>query len=325
MKTFDLIAVGDTTEDIFLELDQETKIVKDEKGDAYLGLRNAEKIVVEKLTDVLAVGNSANVAVGVSRLGLRSALYTHLGKDDAGEEMVAVLAKEKVAKDYIVFDKEKRSNLSVVLNYKAERTILVYHEHRKYSLPPALAPAAWMYFSSLGEGHEKLHKQIPAYIKKHKVKMGFNPGSHQMNEGIVALRPILKVTEVLFVNKDEAQTLVGKSDSIQELMQRLHKEGPKIVAITDGPKGSYASDGNNIYFLDIFPAPLVERTGAGDSFATGFISALFHKKPVPEAMQWGTINSAFVIQKIGAQKGLLKKQEMEKLVSKNKKFQATKI
>ena len=321
---FDLISIGDTTEDIFLELKQGTKVVQDSKGTKYLGLLYAEKIVVEKVTDVLAVGNSANVAVGSSRLGLKTALYTVLGNDDMGEEMAQVLYREGIAKDYIVFDKDRKSNLSIVLNHKAERTILVYHEKRKYGLPK-LASARWVYFSSLGEGHDKLHYQIPEYVRKHKAKLGFNPGSHQLHEGLEKLRSILKVCTVLFVNREEAQTLVGKETDIKKLMEKLHKEGPKIVAITDGPKGSYASDGKDVYYLKIFPAPLVERTGAGDSFSTGFIGALAYRKSVPEAMRWGTVNSASVIQKIGAREGLLKKSELQKILKKHPGFKPKKL
>jgi len=322
--TFDIISIGDTTEDIFMELEEDTKVVTDKDGTEYLGLVFAEKIVVEKVTDVLAVGNAANVAVGAARLGLKSALYTIMGNDDTGEEMARVLQREGVAEDYIVFDKTKKSNLSVVLNYKAERTILVHHEHRTYHLPK-LASAKWVYYTSLGEGHGKLHRQIPSYVKKSGVKLAFNPGSHQLGEGAKGLAPILKVTDVLFVNREEAQTLVGKEKDIKKLMDKVRKLGPEIAVITDGPQGSYASDGNNAYHLPIFPAPLVERTGAGDSYGTGFVTALAKGKTIPEAMAWGTINSASVIGKIGARKGLLKTTEMAKMLKKNITFRGKKI
>jgi len=321
---FDLISIGDTTLDVFLELDKEVKVVREKSGKKYLGLLYAEKIPVKKLTNVLAVGNSANVAVGSSRLGLRTALYTVLGNDEIGREMAQVLLREGVAKDYIVFDQKQKSNFSAVLNYKAERTILVYHERRAYKLPK-FASSRWVYYSSLAEGHDKLHQEIPQYVKKHKARLGFNPGSHQLNEGLRKMRPILKVCTVLFVNRQEAQTLAGKEKNIKRLMEKLHKEGPKIIVITQGPKGSYASDGKNLYYLKIFPAPLVERTGAGDSFSTGFLSALAYGKKVPEAMQWGTVNSAFVIQKIGAREGLLRKNELQKILKKHPRFKPKKL
>ncbi|MDA1337441.1 MAG: carbohydrate kinase family protein [bacterium] len=323
-QKFDVICIGDTMHDVFLELSQETKVVQDTKGKEYLGLVYAEKIPVDKLTAISAVGNSANVAIGISRLGLKSALYTMLGEDSIAQETLGVFKKEGVAKDYIIIDKGTRSNFSVVLNYKAERTILVYHERRTYKLPK-LALAKWLYYSSLAKGHDALHREIPKYVKKNKAYLGFNPGSHQLNEGIAKLRPILKVTTVLFVNREEAQFLVGKEPDIKKLMAKLHKEGVKIVAITDGPKGSYASDGNNVFYLKVFPAPLVERTGAGDSFSTGFISALVYGKRVENAMCWGTVNSASVIGKIGAREGLLRKQEVESILKKHPSFKAKKI
>lgn len=321
MKKFDLISVGDTTLDVFLELDEEVKVIKDKAtGLDYLGLVNAEKIPVKKLTIVPAVGNSANVAIGASRLGLRSAIYTILGEDQTGNDSIKILKKEGVADDYIIVDKKRGSNFSAVLNYKAERTILVYHEKRRYNLPK-LAPASWMYFSSLKKGHEKLHSQIPRYIRANNVKLGFNPGSYQLRESLKDLRPILQVTEVLFVNRAEAQTLVGRESSITKLLAKLHAQGPKIVVITEGPKGSYASDGEKAWFLKIFPAPLVERTGAGDAFSTGFISALAQKESIPDAMRWGTISSASVIQYIGAREGLLTKKAMKETIKKSPTFQ----
>ncbi|MBI4138091.1 MAG: carbohydrate kinase family protein [Candidatus Wildermuthbacteria bacterium] len=320
---FDVISIGDTQYDVFLELEQETKVLKNpEDGFSYLGVVFGEKIPVKKYTAVPAVGNSANVAIGVSRLGLRAALYTVLGKDAVGKEEADILKQEKVARDYIVWDSKRGSNFSAVLNYKAERTILVHHEPREYALP-RLALASWVYYSSVAAGHDVLHEQIPAYCAKSGAKLAFNPGSHQLHEGPDILAPILRITEVLFVNKEEAQVLAGKEDDMTELMRKIHALGPKIAVITEGPKGAYVSDGKALRRLGIFPAPLVERTGAGDAFATGFVSALAYGKDISEAMRWGAINSAFVIQYIGAREGLLKKDAMDRALSDNPQFMPT--
>ncbi|MBI1984685.1 MAG: carbohydrate kinase family protein [Candidatus Wildermuthbacteria bacterium] len=314
---FDLISVGDTQYDVFLELEEETKVLKDpESGMEYLGLVFAEKIPAKSYKAVPAVGNSANVAIGASRLGLKSAFYTHLGKDYVGEEEMKVFKQEKVSSDYIVWDKKHGSNFSAVLNYKGERTIIVHHEPRDYDLPNC-APASWMYFSSLAPGHEKLHTQIPEYVKKYKAKLGFNPGSFQLQEGFDALRSVLETTAVFFVNKEEAKTLLGNSDDVKELLSKLKDKGPKIVVITDGMKGSYCFDGTSFYHLGIFQVPLVEMTGAGDAYSTGFISAIAKGKDVKEAMKWGAANAASVIQKIGAREGLLHEKEMQKFLDEN--------
>ena len=321
MKKFDIISIGDTTLDVFLELKEEVKVISDKKSKTkYLGLAFAEKIPVEKFTSIPAVGNSANVAIGVSRLGLKTGFYTVLGNDSIGKEMADILKKEKIAPDYIQFDKKRPSNFSAVLNYKAERTILVHHEKRDYILPK-LAPAKWLYFSSLAAGHEKLHKQIPRFLKKDGAKLGFNPGSFQIREGVRKLQIIIKESTVLFVNREEAQELVGKSSDIKSLLKGLLVLGCETAVIPDGPKGSYFFDGETFLFLKIFPAPLIERTGAGDAYSTGFLSALVKGFDIPQAMRWGTFSAASVIQFIGAREGLLKKQQMMKLSKENPKFQ----
>lgn len=320
---FDLISVGDTQYDVFLELEEETKLLKDpESGVDYLGLVFAEKIPAKSYRVVPAVGNSANVAVGASRLGLKSAFYTHLSKDRIGEEEFEIFKQEKVSADYVVWDKKRGSNFSAVLNYKGERTILVHHEPRDYSLPK-LAPAKWLYYSSLAAGHEKLHTQIPKYVKQYNVKLGFNPGSHQLKEVLAVLSPIMQATTVFLVNKDEAGELLGNSDDIKELLQGLKSRGPQVVVITDDGKGSYCFDGTNFYHLDIFRVPVVEMTGAGDAYSTGFVSALALGLDVKEAMRWGAMNGAAVIQKIGAREGLLTRKAMETLLGQNSGFQPT--
>jgi ribokinase len=317
----DLISVGDTQYDVFLELEEETKLLKDpESGIEYLGLISAEKIPAKSYTPVAAVGNSANVAIGASRLGLKCAFYTHLAKDAIGKEEIEVFKQEKVSTEYVVWDSKHGSNFSAVLNYKGERTIVVHHEPRDYNLPK-LAPAKWLYYSSLAPGHEKLHAQIPEYVKQYRVQLGFNPGSHQLKEGLEVLSPIMQVATVFLVNKDEAQELLGNSDDIKELLQKLKSKGPQIVVITDDGNGSYCFDGVNFYHLDIFHVPVIEMTGAGDAYSAGFVSALALGLDVKEAMRWGAMNGASVIQKIGAREGLLTRKAMEMILEQNKSFQ----
>jgi len=323
-KGFDLISIGDTTLDVFLEIDEAVVLCELEKQNCRLCINYADKVPVKRVTKIPGVGNAANVAVGSLRLGLKTAIYVILGSDDVGKQIFEKLKSEGVAPDYIHFDKKRGSNYSTVINFKGERTILVYHEPRVYSLPK-LAASKWVYFSSLAAGHEKLHKQLPAYIKKTKAKLGFNPGTFQLKEGLKVLRQIMKITSAFLVNKEEAQRLVGDFQDFKKLLTLLKKEGPEIVVVTDGPGGSYAFDGKSFWFQDIFDVPVIERTGCGDAYSTGFICALAYGRDIPTAMRWGTMNAAFVLQKIGAQEGLLKKRELLKILQDNPKFKTEKI
>lgn len=312
MNKFDVISIGDTTLDVFLELDETDVSVQcgPDGEDCKLQIPWPTKIPVKKITNVPAVGNAANVAVGCARLGLKTALYTILGHDKSGQEAFEKLKSEGVAKDYIIWDKHRGTNYSTVLNLKGERTILVYHEHRDYNLPK-LAKTDWLYYTALGKGHEALDQQIIDYVQNTGAKLGFNPGDQQLKEGFEILKPIVKKCTVLFINKEEAEKLLGKKAEIKELLQLMHNEGPKIVVITDGPKGSYSFDGTDMYFQEVLKVPLVEMTGTGDSYATGFISALHLGLSIPEAMKWGTTNAAAKLQQIGAQAGLLNRKQME--------------
>ena len=98
----------------------------------------------------------------------------------------------------------------------------------------------------------------------------------------------------------------------------LHKLGPKIVVVTDGVNGSYAFNGQDFWHMGILDTPVIERTGAGDAFATGVVTALFYKKSINEAMCWGTVNSSSVIMEYGPQDGLLTRSGIAKFQKKYK-------
>lgn len=302
-KHFDLISIGDCTIDNIMDVPDAEVNCALHPDRCVLCFSFADKIPV-KTFHTTPAGNAANNAVGSARLGLKAGIYTVLGDDGAGEIIKKKLLREKVAPDYIDYDPKLKTNTSVVINYKGERTILVYHAKRQYKLPK-LAKCEWLYYTSLGENHEKLNKEIVAYVKKNHVKLGYNPGTFQLRAGVEQMKPVLAVCQVIFVNKEEAGRIVGPQYDIRHLLLALRKLGPKIVVITDGPNGSFSFDGQNFWRMGILDTPVIERTGAGDAFATGVLAALHYKKPLNEAMCWGTVNSSSVIMKYGPQAGLL--------------------
>ncbi len=316
---FDVIAIGDTTQDIFLQMSDASLQCDVDGENCKLCFDYADKIAVEKKTDIPAVGNAANHAIGVSRFGLKSALYTVIGDDAQGQKVDEVLKANNVDTSYVVHDKERGTNLSVVINFKAERTILVYHEPRAYELPE-FAKTKWVYLTSAsGDGVESLHAQFLKYkVANPDVKLAFNPGTHQMHLGKAALLPLLAHTDFLFMNREEyAQVFEVKTKNIRELMDMYHEVGVKNLVLTDGPEGAYVSDGSKIYFAGVFDGPVVERTGCGDAYGSGFLSAVIQGKSIEDAMQWGNANATSVVQHIGAREGLLEKDTAMKSIEEN--------
>lgn len=321
-RKYDLICVGDVVVDAFIQLHEASIHCDLNHERCQLCMSFANKIPYESLFVAPAVGNASNVAVGASRLGLDAAIVTAIGKDYYGEEILDVYRKEGVGAEFVRVNPGKPTNYHFVLTFKAERTILIKHEEFEYADPRALdRRTGWIYFSSIGEHTLPFHHKVAAYLKKHPdVRMGFNPGTFQLRFGVQKLKEIYRHTHVLFVNREEAELMLHKREGtdIRALFAGLHGLGPKIVAITDGPKGAYASDGNTAYFMPPYPDPKppISRTGAGDAFSTGFLCALIYGLPVHEALRWAPIESMHVVQFFGAQTGLLTKPKLLQLLKK---------
>lgn len=313
----DIISIGDPTIDTFLVIhDIEIKKINGQRKAIF---NWGDKLPVDKFYRSVA-GNAANNAIGSSRLGMRTAFYTVLAHDTGGREITHRMKQEKVSTDYVVIDEKHPTNASTVISYKGERTILVYHEHRKYQLPK-LAPSKWVYLTSMGVGFEKIYKDLANYLDKYNVNLGFNPGTFQLRAGVKANLEMLKRTSLLSVNKEEAQMWVGSSGGdIEILCKKLIKLGPKAVALTDGRKGAYSYSSEGFFYIPEFPGPRVEATGAGDSFTTAYIAALFYGKTHAEALAWGPVNAGSVVLKIGPIEGLLNKNELQNRLAGMKRY-----
>lgn len=318
-KTFDVIAIGDTTQDIFLKMSDASLQCDKDDHNCKICFDYAEKIAVDQKTDVPAVGNAANHAIGTARLGLKSAIYTVVGDDDQGQKALSVFRANGVDTQFVELDPNRGTNLSIVINYKSERTIFVYHEPRDYQLPQN-KDTDWIYLTSAsGGGVHILHDQMIDFLSRHPdVKLAFNPGTHQIHLGKENLLPLLKRSDILFLNREEsARVLEVESRDVKELAAGFHDIGVKIMVMTDGPEGSYGSNGKQIWYLDIFDGPVIERTGAGDSYGSAFLSAIIKGKDIPGAMLWGNANSTSVVQYIGAREGLLTEETVYKMIEEN--------
>lgn len=312
---FDIITIGDgTIDNFFLINDEEAKLQCGlKKEHCQLCFNYAEKIPISQAEHSVG-GDAANVAVGSSRLGLKTAIITVLGDDLNGAVIKQDLEENHVDTSLIKILPNKESRYSVVLVYQGERTILSTAFNVRHSLPK-LPLTNWIYYSSLSGNYESLQDNLIKFIKKNpNTRLAMNPGTRQI-ENKKMLMKILPHVNVLFLNKEEAQNISQNSaGNISEMIKYFHKLGIKIVTITDGQNGSYASDNKNLHFLPPAPAKPLDKTGAGDAYASGFLSALHHKKDIREAMLWGTANAGSVIQKIGAQKGLLSKNNLKKIL-----------
>jgi len=312
---YDFIAIGDTVIDAFIKLESASVVGTPDSSDYKICLPFADKVPYESVTVVPAVGNAANAAVSASRLGLKTALVSNIGDDHEGQICLEALKKNGVGTDFIKINSGAKTNYHYVLWYGPERTILTKHESYTYILPDINTPK-WIYFSSVSANAVSFHEIVAEYLEIHPtINFAFQPGKNEIKLGKEKLSKLYARANIFFCNVEEAGKILNiETLGINELLKRIHELGPKIVVITDGPRGAYAYDGQEMLFAPVYPdqKPAYERTGAGDAYASTVVSALALGNDLQTALMWGATNSMSVVQKIGAQEGLLSRESLEK-------------
>ena len=311
-----VLMIGDIFTDAFINLDEHYAKIIQEGDTKWLALPFGQKPPYHQVDIVRSVGPSPNAAVSASRLGLNASLMAWVGSDAVGGEAIAHLKEEHVGVDSMVKEEGKLTSYWYVLRYGADRTMLVKSEKYKYEWKDPAVEPDWIYLSYIGEDSWPLHEALVDYLKRHpKVKLAFQPGTFHFEWGVEMLAEIYRHTHIVVMNREEAVDVTGRAyDDLRDLTIGLHELGPQIVVITDGPNGSYASYDYKLVTIPNYPDPAdpLDRTGAGDAFASTIVSALALGKSMDEALMWAPVNSMNVVQKLGAQAGLLSRDEILK-------------
>ncbi len=318
---YDFISIGDTVVDDFIRLKDARVSCDINSENCTITMRFGDKIPFESSTVIYGVGNAANGAVSAARLGLTTAFVANIGADDRGEKILETFKNEGIDTTWITKHEGAPTNYHYVLWYEVDRTILVNHYPYPYAFPNDLPEPKTLYLSSMGEGTEKYHDDIAMYLESHpKIFFAFQPGTFQMKMGTERLKRIYARADLLVLNKEEAQrVLASKEEKPETLAQALQALGPKTVLLTDGPNGVYALEKDSFFHTPMFPDPKppLQRTGAGDALASTTAAYLTMGMTLKDAIKRGTVNSAYVVQDIGAQRGLLKKEKLEEILKKN--------
>lgn len=315
----DILCIGDALVDIFLQIPKDNPHFGLDKEKNKLFIDYGYKIGIENYIKDIG-GNACNAAVGLARLGKQVGLCAEIGKDEFSNFIIGKLANENINTVLINQNPDKKTSFSVSLNYLGERTLLVEHVQRPHNFILQNSSARFVYLTSLGNDWQNAYQNALDFVKQTKSKIAFNPGTLQIDDKGRLIMEIISVCDYLFLNKQEAEKILygkdtqlekGKTD-IKKLLFGLKSLGAKNVIITDSDNGSFVQDEqNNIYHLDIVKVEVIEKTGAGDGYTAGFLAAIKSGEDIKTAMIWGSVNAASVVQKIGSQAGLLKKEELQ--------------
>ncbi|HSX15355.1 MAG TPA: carbohydrate kinase family protein [Candidatus Saccharimonadales bacterium] len=312
-----MLAVGDIISDAFIELNKDSvQVYTDDQGIKRLSFELGAKLPYDRVDIVEAVECSPNAAVSMSRLGLDVSLMSWFGDDEPGKGITTYLKGQGVHTDELVVENGKKTNYHYVLRYGADRTKFQHFEDYSYEWHAPKRHPDWLYLGVLGEKTWPLHEGMLRYLESNPdIKLAFQPGMFHLQWGAEKLKGYYARTEVVILNREEATTVTGGNhDDVHDLINKLHELGPKIAVVTDGPEGAYVSDGQRRLKMPLYPDPKepLDRTGAGDAFASTFVAALAMGHDLESALQWAPINSMSVCQEMGAQAGLLTEKELEK-------------
>lgn len=322
MSSFDVVTVGNATLDNFLWIQNENKHFRLDEATRELRIKMGDKSLIEKAYFLIG-GNAANVSVGLARLGHKVAVAAEIGNDEFSQKIINTLSSEGVSEIFLKKNPDTSTSFSVIINYKGDRVILEEKVKKEHNYSFENTDTKWIYLTSIGDNWEDAYGKVIRYVREKKVNMAFNPGSAQLDAGGEKIQEVLKNCNVLFVNKEEAELISGiaysDKSNYEEYMKRLlaalKEKGSENVVITDGSKGAHMlTHKGEILFQSPPDTVSYERTGAGDSFASGFLGAILYGKDYETAMKWGSANATSVISKVGSQPGLLRKEEIEKQI-----------
>ncbi|MGC9046697.1 MAG: carbohydrate kinase family protein [Minisyncoccia bacterium] len=323
---FDIITIGSVTRDVFLDA-ADLKTIKWQQTPSQQGyiLPIGDKLEIKNIFFTIG-GNAANAAVTFARQGFKTACIGRVGRDVAGKELKKDLLQEKVNVSMISVDKKLFTAYSVLLLKNGERTILSYHgasndfNFSDFNINDL--QSKWWYLSLAGESY-RLFPRLISWARKNKIAIAFNPSGYHLTKDKNSILSALKDITFLVLNEEEAALLTGIPFKYEKkVFQKLDDLMPGILAVTNGNQGVTVSDGKFIYRAGVFKEKkLIDRTGAGDAFGSGFVAGLMfqnifysninnlNSQNICYAIRLATANATSVVEKIGATSGILNKKE----------------
>lgn len=300
-KSFDIVTIGSAVVDIFLNTNAYEK-------NNLMCYQVGSKIIVNNLRMDVG-GGGVNTSIAFSRLGFNTGFIGKVSNDFYGKEILQKIDAEKI-KFLGGISKKGNTGCSFILDSKEhDRTVLTYRGVNDQLIFNDFKlnnfETKWVHFASLLKGSFKTFEKLAFIFSKRGVKISFNPSNYLIEKE--SLNSILKIVDVLVLNKEEAQKLSKKPNSnIKDILKILYAFGPKIVVITDSKNPVYAYDGLKIYSLVPHKVKCVERTGAGDAFVSGFVAGQILGWSIEKSLDLGLKESESVIKSVGGKNNLLK-------------------
>ncbi len=319
---YDIITFGSAIQDIYIKPEKfkilgSTKFITG-KGVCF-GL--GSKVDVEEM-HFSSGGGGTNTAAGFAKQGFLTAFCGAVGLDVSGTALIDELSKFNVDIRFVKRFSERATSHSVVLSgLKEDRTIFVYRGasellHKDMIPWQDIRETRWFYLAPLAGDLCNNFEAIVDFAKENNIKTVANPGHSQLSLPKALLKKILAKIDILILNQEEASFLTKiPFKKEKQIFEKLDKLCPGIAIMTKGKDGVVVSDGEFIYSAKTLKTQVADTVGAGDAFASGFVSAFIKENGnIEKAIQLGIANSTSCLSQTGAKNGLLTSlQEFEKV------------
>ena len=256
-------------------------------------------------------GSPSNIAMNVKKLGINSLVASSVGKDGLGRFLINHLDKSDIETS-TVQQVDYATSMVLVTKSKNSPVPIFYREadyHLAYTpdLEDAIKNSKIIHFSCWPISRKPVRDTIEKVIaeaRKNDLLVCFDPNYHPMiwerdEDGLEYVKSIISKVDIVKPSEDDAERLFGK-DTYETHIEKFLELGAKLVIMTLGKDGAIVSNGTETIKLGTLAKEVVDTTGAGDAFWSGFYTAVVKGYPIQEALKFGMAVSAYKLQFEGA-------------------------
>ena len=263
----------------------------------------ADEIVFVKDLKIEPGGSTANIAVALSRLGVKCGFIGKIGNDMYGRFLIESLKREGVDTSRIIMAEDGPSARTfIAVSEQGEKVVFALGGR---ALIESIDEIDLAYLGKsrimyIGEVPPNIGKKIIEHAKAHGVKVIYGPGV-MSNMGLDYLREIISQSDIVVLSKIEFVKLLSEQVNIVDGMRKLSNLGPEVIILTLGEEGAqaYVKKTNKIVFKSAFKVKPIDTTGAGDAFTAGIIFSLLKNLSWEDSLTVGNAVATLKIQRQG--------------------------
>ena len=253
-------------------------------------------------------GSAANTIVGLARLGCSTSIIGKIAEDDEGDLIEYNLAVNGVYTNNLIYSESGSTGKCIgFVDKNGERCLYispgVNDDIRIGEINPLniMRCKIMHYTSFVGDSFNTQIELLEKLSKE--TLLSFDPGMLYVEKGFDELKPILERTDILLINESELRLLCNNDyDDLKELTLGLLDLGIDTVVVKQGSKGVFAINNSQECFVEAYQCEVVDTTGAGDSFNSGFLYSFLKGYDLEKSCQIGNWVASKAIQGFGMEK-----------------------